>query len=326
MRGRTAFLTLAWAVSVACTLGGGNATDAVLDAVAETARDDTVTATFRLDADPASVQAAFPGDPPLTARTARAITESRLSIAVDAADEFGRISGDVRFGVGSETWFEMRTLPRGLFVRIHTRPLLEIFGTEQAILNRLGGRPLPPELGIFASPDVEGRWVRVRGLDLFLPGLYQQVDQARRGVLRELEELLRRAADVEELSGEEGERYAVSTTTDAAYGFVADVLRGAGLPRRLLPSRSEIPEGRLEVVVATADGRLSEIVVDWAEIARSLGLDVPRGVRDVRSVVTLEDSAGDIAAPEPELSLNLRAAIRPLLDMLLGGGRGGGDG
>ena len=346
---RKLIATVAASALVFAACGGGssgpdpaeNPKGALTSAIENLANAEGVSMTFSLDAeaeDLESLATSEEGSDPLPEGAADKIVNSSVTISANSAEKPEDAAFEIIGNVDGEDAFHFSLSDLTIYVQADVPYLLETFGQDPARAEEFAAS-VPPEMS-FVNDLIEGEWIAITGLDQLadqLPTQPQEVSEQQKKIFNGLTKAIEDNAEVE--TGDEegpGDHLIATIPVRALYEDLQPLLQElqgqagamAGGAATELPPASEVPEGDATIDFWVDDGNLSQIEVDFVELAREFAPeeeveDIPEDVEEFGLRLELEEFDGDVEVPDDATEVSFQQIMSAFLGASSGvGGTG----
>jgi hypothetical protein len=308
--------------------GGGDPKETLRQAV-ENLSEGGQTLTFSLASDAASLATLSEGS--LDEETAQKILDSSLAISSNGADDPAEAEFAFAMNIAGSTDVEFRLVDEVLYVRVDVDSLLDLAGPEakaqaqpqiQAFVQQAQAQGLD-----WVEAGVAGEWLAFSGfsqiLEQFGGGLQASPSAEQLAIIDQFASALTADATVTSEGDEDpGEHLVASMSYQDLYDNFIELAQGLGgaVPGTELPAEGEIPEGDLTVDFWASDGELTQVELDFLQIAEASGEEIPDGVDSLGLRVTIAAFSGGVEAPSGATEVDLAQLIQTFSGGNLGGG------
>jgi hypothetical protein len=267
----------------------------------------------------------------LTEEDADKILNSSLSISGSEGDDAEDTSDDsaqILATIAGEEDFELRVVEQVLYLRADVAGLLDTFGEDSAQVDQLITQTKGQPGFEWVEPAVNGEWVSIANPEQFMGPAASQAGAQQEQVVNDVTKAIRDNAEVtSEGEEDEGTHLVAVVPLRDTFEAIADDLgeMTGGMPGMEVPSATDVPDEDLTVDFWVSDGTLTQMQVDFVQIARIEGDEVPEGVEEFALQVTFEEFDGGIEAVADAVEIDPQAVGQALGSMMQGfGGAGGG--
>jgi hypothetical protein len=310
--------------------GGGNPEETLKEAVANLSEGGR-TLTLSLNSDAESLVTLSEGD--LSEEDAAKILDSSLTISSNGADEPAEAQFAMAANIAGSTDVEVRLVDGTLYLRVDLDSLLDLAGPGakaaassqiQAFVQQAKAQGLD-----WVEPGVNGEWLAFTGmLDLLeqFGGAAASPSTEQQAVIDKFAAALTDSATVTSEGDEDpGEHLVATVQFKDLYDNFLELAQslGQGMPTDL-PPESEIPEGELNLDLWVADGQLTQVELDFLQLAKLGDEEIPDGVDTLGLRVVLEEFEADVEAPDGATEVDLTQLLQTFMGGL--GGATGGTG
>jgi hypothetical protein len=314
--------------------GGGGNPQETLQAAVENLSESGQTLTFSLASDAGSLEAASEGS--INEETANKILESSISVSANNADDPADAEFALAANIAGSTDVEFRLVDEVVYLRIDLDSLLDLAGPEakaqaqpqiDALVQQASAQGLD-----WVEAGVSGEWLAFTGVTQLLEqfsGMAASPSSEQQAIVDQFAAALTDDATVTSEGDEDpGEHLVASIEFKDVYDNFLELAEGLGqgAPMADLPPESEIPEGQLTVDFWVSDGRLTQVEVDFLQLAQLGEEEIPEGVESLGLRVTLEEFDGGVEAPSDATEVDLAQLIQTFSGGGLGGATGGTGG
>jgi hypothetical protein len=302
--------------------GSADAQETLSGALEELRASEGLTVDLSLRSTPESLQALAAEDGgSIAAEDAQKILDSSLHISSAMKDRGVPGAAETVLTVAGREALELRSVGKSLYVRADVRHLLESFGRDPAVAARFVQQAAASGLD-FVGPLVDGRWIALEG---FEEAMGQAGGQAaptaeQKQVLDDLVASFERATTVtSEGSDDVGTHLVASVSLRDVYQDLERIASEiAPTTPGGLPSAGEVPDERIRIDMWVADGRLTQVELDFLQL-RDLGdAQLPEGVEELALRIGLEDFSGEVAVPADAVPVDLQEVTQSLFGMAAG--------
>lgn len=317
--------------------GGGGSPEETLRQAVENLSEGGRTLTFSLNSDPASLAAASEGS--INEDVASKILDSSLSVSANGAEDPADAQFAFAANIAGSTDVEFRLVDEIIYLRLDVNSLLDLAGPEvkaqaqpqiQAFVQQASAQGLN-----WVEPGINGEWLAFTGatqlLEQFGGSLAASPSADQQAIVDKFAKALTDDATVTSEGDEDpGEHLVASVEFRDLYDNFLELAESLGqaVPQGELPPESEIPEGEMSVDFWVADGELTQVELDFLQLAELGDEELPEGVETLGLRVTIESFEGDVEAPSDATEVDLAQLIQTFTGGLGGatGGTGAGGG
>ena len=341
---RKLIATMAASALVFAACGGGSSgpdpaedpKGALTTALQNLADAEGISMTFSLDAeaeDLESLAASEEGSEPLPEGAADKIVNSSITISANSAEKPEDVAFELIGNVDGEDAFHLSVADLTIYVQADVPYLFETFGQDPARIEDFAAS-VPAEMS-FVNDLIDGEWIAITGLDQLvgqLPAQPQDITAQQKKALQDLTTALEDNAEVE--TGDEegpGDHLIATIPVRALYEDLQPLLQDlqaqsgamSGAPGTELPPASEIPEGDATIDFWIDDGNLTQIEVDFIELAREFApdeeaADIPEDIEEFGIRLGLEEFDGEVEVPDDASEVS----FQELMTGFMGAGAG----
>lgn len=313
--------------------GGGNPQETLRQAV-ESLSEGGRTLTLSLNSDAASLAAASEGS--INEDVAGKILDSSLSVSANDAEDPADAEFALAANIAGSTDVEFRLVDEVIYLRVDLDSLLDLAGPEvkaqaqpqiQAFVQQAQAQGLD-----WVEPGVNGGWLAFTGatqlLEQFGGGLAASPSSEQQAIVDQFARALTDDATVTSEGDEDpGEHLVASVAFKDLYDNFLELAEGLGqaIPATELPPESEIPEGEMSVDFWVSDGQLTQVELDFLQLAELGDEELPEGVETLGLRVAIEEFDGGVEAPSDATEVDLAQLIQTFSGGALGGAGGGTD-
>jgi hypothetical protein len=311
--------------------GGGNPEETLRQAV-ENLSEGGRTLTFSLSSDPGSLVAASEGS--INEETAGKILDSSLTVSANDAENPADAEFAFAANIAGSTDVEFRLVDEVIYLRVDLNSLLDLAGAEvkaqaqpqiQAFVQQASAQGLN-----WVEPGVNGEWLAFTGatqlLEQFGGGLAASPSAEQQAIVDQFAKALTDDATVTSEGDEDpGEHLVASVAFKDLYDNFLELAEGLGqaVPTGELPPESEVPDGEMSVDFWVADGELTQVELDFLQLAELGEEELPEGVETLGLRVTIEGFDGGVEVPSDATEVDLAQLIQTFTGGGLGGATGG---
>ncbi|HEY7874914.1 MAG TPA: hypothetical protein VIG64_07300 [Actinomycetota bacterium] len=317
--------------------GGGGSPEETLRQAVENLSEGGHTFTLSLSSDAEQLAALSEGE--LNEETASKILDSSLSFSFNDADDPAEAEVAIAANIAGSTDVELRVVDEVLYLRVDVDSLLDLAGPEakaqagpqiQAFVQQAQAQGLD-----WVEPGVNGEWLAFTGfaqlLEQFGGGLAASPSAEQQAIVDQFAAALTDDATVTSEGDEDaGEHLVASIEYKALIDNFKELAEGLGqaVPTTDLPADSEIPEGEMTVDFWVSDGELTQVELDFVQLAVASGEEVPEGLDTFGLRVAIEGFDGGVEVPSDANEVDLTQLIQSFAGGLGGstGGTGAGGG
>jgi hypothetical protein len=312
--------------------GGGGSPEETLTQAVENLSEGGRTLTFSLSSDASSLTAASEGS--INEETAAKILDSSLSISANDADDPADAQFAFAANIAGSTDVEFRLVDGTVYLRVDLDSLLDLAGPEakaaaqpqiDAAVQQAAAQGLD-----WVEAGASGEWLAFTGatqlLEQFGGGLAASPSSEQQAIIDQFAAALTDSASVTSEGDEDpGEHLVASVEFKELYDNFLQLAEdlGQAVPTTELPPESEIPEGEMTVDFWVSDGQLTQVELDFLQLAQLGDEEIPEGVETLGLRVTIEEFSGDVEAPSGATQVDLAQLIQTFSGGNLGGAGGG---
>ncbi|HVF53036.1 MAG TPA: hypothetical protein VNC78_05445 [Actinomycetota bacterium] len=268
-----------------------------------------ITATLSVLSDSASLQAmaADEGDE-MSAETADKILSSSLSISAKNTTDPKEAASQILINIAGTDAFEVRVLGYNLFLRADARSIATTFGQDPAGLDMLAQQAAAGGMG-FVKDALDGKWLAIEGLDQLTKSLTGQDPSAAAAQQQEMVDQFAQILSDSSTVGSEGEdefgEHLVATfPLRALFDNFKELVAGSGIPGAEFPDSAEVPDESITLDVWVRDGKVTQIVFDFMQIAEIEDEEIPEGVEQLGLKIELAEFAGTVEEPADAVKID----------------------
>lgn len=319
--------------------GGGGSPEETLRQAVENLSEGGHTFTLSLSSDAEQLAAASEGE--ITEETAAKILDSSVSFSANGADTPAEAQVAFAANIAGSTDVEFRLVDEVLYLRVDVDSLLDLAGPEakaeagpqiQAFVQQAQAQGLD-----WVEPAVNGEWLAFTGFSQLLQqfgGAAASPSAEQQAIVDEFAAALTKDATVTSEGDEDpGEHLVASIEYKALVDNFLELAESLGqaVPTTDLPSEEDIPEGEMTVDFWVSDGQLTQVELDFIQLAKAGGEEIPEGLDTLGLRVAIEDFDGDVEVPDGATEVDLTQLIQSFAGGLggstgAGGGASGGGG
>lgn len=304
--------------------GGGSPKETLSSAV-ENLGSGGHTVTVSVDSDTASLSALSEGS--LTEENAQKILDSSLSISSNGADDPADAEFSMVANVAGNEDVEIRFVDGTLYLRVDVDSLLDLAGPEnkaaaQAQLNAFVQQAKASGLD-FLEPAVQGEWIAFTGINALLEQMGAASPSAEeQAVINQFTEAVTKDATVTSEGDEDaGEHLVATANLRDLYDNIVSLAKELGQGATDLPAdNSQVPDQDVSVDFWVADGNLTQVEFDFAQLKDIKDAEIPEGVDKFGILLQIEDFDGGVEVPSGATEVDLAQLIQ-----MFTGGLGGSD-
>jgi hypothetical protein len=315
--------------------GGGGSPEETLSQAVENLSEGGRTLTFSLNSDAASLSAVSEGT--VNEDAAGKILDSSLSVSANDAENPADAQFALAANIAGSTDVEFRLVDEVIYLRVDLDSLLDLAGPEakaqaqpqiDAAVQQAAAQGLN-----WVEAGAAGEWLAFTGatqlLEQFGGGLAASPSAEQQAIVDQFAAALTDSASVTSEGDEDpGEHLVASIEYKDLYDNFIELAEGLGqaIPTAELPPESEIPEGEMTVDFWVSDGQLTQVELDFLQLAELGEEEIPEGVESLGLRVTIEEFSGDVEAPSGATEVDLAQLIQTFSGGGLGGTGGGATG
>jgi hypothetical protein len=313
--------------------GGGNPEE-TLKAAVENLSEGGRTLTMSLSSDAGSLSALSEGT--LSEEDAAKILDSSLSISTNGADDPAEAQFAMAVTIAGSTDVEFRLVDEVVYLRIDVDSLLDLAGPDAKAAAQAQVAALVQQASASGLDWVEagasGEWLAFSGVTQLLEqfgGMAASPSAEQQAIVDQFAAALTDSATVtSEGSDDLGEHLVASVEFKDLYDNFLKLAEdlGQAVPTTDLPPENEIPEGELNVDVWVDDGQLTQVELDFLQLAELGDEEIPEGVESLGLRVALEEFSGEVEAPSDATEVDLTQLLQTFTGGALGGAPPGGTG
>jgi hypothetical protein len=312
--------------------GGGGSPEETLKQAVENLSEGGNTITLSLNSDASSLAAASEGS--INEETANKILDSSLTVSANDADDPADAEFALAANIAGSTDVEFRLVDEVIYLRVDVDSLLDLAGPEvkaqaqpqiQGFVQQAAAQGLD-----WVEPGVNGEWLAFTGatqlLEQFGGSMAASPSAEQQALVDQFAKALTDDATVTSEGDEDpGEHLVASVNFKDLYDNFLELAEGLGqaVPTTELPPESEIPEGEMSVDFWVSDGELTQVELDFLQLAELGDEEIPEGVDSLGLRMTIEPFDGGVEVPSDATEVDLAQLIQTFSGGALGGGTGG---